>query len=30
MVDGSPMHSPISLRIGTQITIGHTTLETQS
>ncbi|MDN5634275.1 FHA domain-containing protein [Brevibacterium sandarakinum] len=30
IVDGSPMHSPISLRIGTQITIGHTTLETQS
>lgn len=30
IVDGSRMHSPISLRIGTQITIGHTTLETQS
>ncbi|GAA1858674.1 FHA domain-containing protein FhaB/FipA [Brevibacterium marinum] len=30
IVDGSPIHSPISLRIGTQITIGHTTLETQS
>lgn len=30
LVDGSRMHSPVSLRIGTQITIGHTTLETQS
>ena len=30
IVDGSRMNSPISLRIGTQITIGHTTLETQS
>lgn len=30
IVDGSRMHSPISLRIGTQITIGHTTLEAQS
>lgn len=30
IVDGSRMHSPIGLRIGTQITIGHTTLETQS
>lgn len=29
-VDGSRITSPVSLSIGTQITIGHTTLETQS
>ncbi|RBP73826.1 FHA domain-containing protein FhaB/FipA, partial [Brevibacterium celere] len=29
-VDGSRISSPVSLSIGTQITIGHTTLETQS
>ncbi len=28
--DGSRITSPVSLSIGTQITIGHTTLETQS
>ncbi|MGO2860793.1 MAG: FHA domain-containing protein FhaB/FipA [Brevibacterium sp.] len=30
IVDGTTISSPVSLRIGTQITIGHTTLETQS
>ncbi|WP_166968648.1 FHA domain-containing protein FhaB/FipA [Brevibacterium atlanticum] len=30
IVDGSRMTGPIQLRIGTRITIGHTTLETQS
>nr|WP_216629635.1 FHA domain-containing protein [Brevibacterium renqingii] len=30
IVDGSPMTGPVRLRIGTRITIGHTTLETRS
>ena len=30
IVDGSRMTGPIRLAIGTRITIGHTTLETQS
>lgn len=30
IVDGSPMTGPVQLRIGTRITIGHTTLETRS
>lgn len=30
IVDGTRMTGPVRLRIGTRITIGHTTLETQS